>query len=110
MRADFYQRWHSAPNLLKLAMDHQSTMDARGRQPMVDVQVAREQSLIVKLQNIGLWAAVVGLILLLVAQFLSGSSNEQVKTIDELAKEIGFALLIAAVLVFTTERRSKVEF
>ena len=77
---------------------------------MVDVQVAREQSLIVKLQNIGLWAAVVGLILLLVAQFLSGSSNEQVKTIDELAKEIGFALLIAAVLVFTTERRSKVEF
>jgi hypothetical protein len=77
---------------------------------MDDIQAAREESLIAKLQNIGLWAAVVGMILLLVAQFLSGSTNENIKTIDELAKEIGFALLIAAVLVFTTERRSKVEF
>ena len=77
---------------------------------MVDIQSDKDEAFRTKLMNIGLWAAVIGMILLFVAQLLNGSTREEVKTLDELAKEIGFALLIAAVLVFTTEKRSKVEF
>jgi hypothetical protein len=74
----------------------------------IELERERERTFIEKLQNIALWAAVTGLILLIIAQYFN--DNVRVKTIDELGKEIGFALLIAAILVFTTEKRSKLEF
>lgn len=71
----------------------------------------RETSLRTRLQNIGLWLALIGAVLIFVFVILySDQATVKIKTIDELAKEIGFALLIAGLIILTAETKSRTEF
>jgi hypothetical protein len=78
---------------------------------MSNTDFDRETSLRTRLQNIGLWLALIGAVLIFVFVILySDQATVKIKTIDELAKEIGFALLIAGLIIITAETKSRTEF
>lgn len=63
------------------------------------------EGLKIKLQNVALWAMGLGLFLLLANQLLEGAPIlKKIPLLDNLSNEIGFALLIAAILIFTTKK------
>jgi hypothetical protein len=77
---------------------------------MTDVRLDKDTPLRSALQNVGLWALSCGFFILLVSQLLHDTAVFKVSMIETLSNEIGFALLIAAILVLTTEKRSRLEF
>src|SRR5271165_2202455 len=78
---------------------------------MPDAPYDGEGIIRIRLQNVALWALVLGLIVLLANQLLEGVPEfKKIPLVETLSNEIGFALLIAAILVFTTEKQSRAEF
>jgi hypothetical protein len=75
-----------------------------------DKDGSKDGSLRNALQNVGLWALSFGSLILLVSQLLHGTAVMKNPLIENLSNEIGFALLIAAILLLTTEKRSRLEF
>jgi hypothetical protein len=77
---------------------------------MADARLDRDGPLRNALQNVGLWALSCGFFILLVATLFKDTEFFKTEIIKTLSNEIAFALLIAAILVLTTEKRSRLEF